>query len=105
MGKATLIFKKYQVVKPEKFAISVKVFEVSDDPSHPEGVKTSFVLIDLKIQKPVLLIDNHAPFGFHMHTELPDNKSARKSLKVKTYQEAYRVFMAEVEKRIEKAKD
>ena len=106
MGKSKLILEKYLIVVPDKFAISVKVFEVPpDDLKHPEGVKTSFVLVDLELDKPVFLIDNHAPFGFHLHSGMPDNKDQREELKVSTYQEAYEVFMVEVEKRVKEYKN
>lgn len=106
MGKSKLVLDKYLVVVSDKFAISVKVFEVPpDDLKHPEGVKTSFVLVDLELGKPVFLIDNHAPFGFHMHTGMPENKDQRQELQISTYQEAYEVFMVEVEKRVKKYKN
>ncbi|MBP6219238.1 MAG: hypothetical protein KA436_11680 [Oligoflexales bacterium] len=102
MGAASLIWNKYIVLIPDKFAISVKVFKVPpDDAKHPEGVKTSFVLLDLELGAAALLIDNHAPFGFHMHTGLPGNKELRQELNVKTYQAVYEVFMVEVHKRVE----
>ena len=105
MGNSKLILSKYLVIVPDKFAISVKVFEVSGDVMRPEGVKTSFVLLDLETNAPTLLVDNHAPFGFHMHTGLPNNKHIRVKLEVTTYQEAYEAFMVEVERRVKDSKN
>jgi hypothetical protein len=105
MGKASLILDKYLVVIPEKFAISVRVFAIADNPKYPEGVKTSFVLLDLELGQPIFLIDNHAPFGFHQHIGMPGNKELREELKVSTYQEAYLVFMAEVDTRVKEYKN
>ncbi len=52
----------------------------------------SFALLDVIDKVPRLLVDNHAPFGFHVHAELPKNKQARKSLATKDYQEALDEF-------------
>lgn len=105
MAQSKTILNKYLVVVPEKFAISVKVIEVPrSDKKHPEGVKTSFVLLDLELGKSVFLIDNHAPFGFHMHTGMPENKERRQKLNIRSYQEAYNVFMVEVDQRVKEYK-
>lgn len=58
----------------------------------PEGIKVSLALIDVIKKVPRLLIDNHAPFGFHVHTELPGNKDSRRVLKAKDYTEALDEF-------------
>ena len=41
--------------------------------------------VDVLAKVPRLLVDNHAPFGFHVHTELPGNKGFRKILETKDY--------------------
>ncbi len=106
MGISKQILKKYFVVVPDKFAISVKVTEVPDSSlKYPEGVKASFVLLDLTINLPVVLVDNHAPFGFHLHPGLPEDKNLRKELKTSSYEEAYRIFMEEVSKYVENFKN
>ena len=63
------------------------------------------MLIDLELGKAVFLIDNHAPFGFHMHSSLPTDKDQRQSLNISTYEEAYKVFMEEVDKRAKEHKN
>jgi len=45
-----------------------------------------------------LLVDNHQPFGFHMHTKLPRDKDHREILDVKDHKEALAFFMTEVER-------
>lgn len=40
----------------------------------------------------VLLVDNHAPFGFHYHDRLPTIQSVRKSLVATTWKEAWSEF-------------
>ncbi len=75
-----------------------KVYEVSKSKKHPEGVKAKFVLIDIERNAPRLLVDNHAPFGFHIHTKLPDDKNIRVELPTKDFLEAYDEFLNEVER-------
>lgn len=55
-------------------------------------------MIDEGKRAPRLIVDNHAPFGFHMHTELPENKDVRVQLPVKTYEDALEEFLQEVER-------
>jgi hypothetical protein len=43
-------------------------------------------------------VDNHLPFGFHMHTKLPHDKDHREILDVKDHEEALSFFMVEVER-------
>ena len=76
----------------ERFRVELKVFEVEPREKHPEGVRVRFALIDVLKKAPRLLIDNHAPFGFHVHNELPGNKDKRQILKSKDYQEALDEF-------------
>ncbi len=35
------------------------------------------------------MIDNHAPYGFHEHDELPENHESRVTIHVKSWQEAF----------------
>ena len=62
------------------FEWELKAYKTEGSTKHPEGVKTRFALIDVRKRKPRLVIDNHAPFGFHVHEGLPENKSRRKLL-------------------------
>ena len=78
-----------------------KVYDVGDSKKHPEGVKAKFVLIDLERNTPRLLVDNHAPFGFHMHTTLPEDHTTRIALETKDYNQAYEEFLREVERIID----
>jgi hypothetical protein len=49
----------------------MKVLAVEPIPKYPEGINATFVLIDTKLGLPRLLVDNHAPFGFHLHEGRP----------------------------------
>ena len=76
----------------ERYRVELKAFEVAISKKYPEGVKVSFALIDVIQKAPRLLIDNHAPFGFHVHEELPNNKDSRRRLKTNDYLEALDEF-------------
>lgn len=76
----------------ERFRVELKVFEVDSSDKYPEGIKVKFVLIDVIQKAPRLLVDNHEPFGFHVHEELPENKEVRRTLKTKNYLEALDEF-------------
>ncbi len=76
----------------------IKAYEVPRDSKYPVGVKLKCVLIDVKQDKPRVLLDNHEPFGFHLHTRLPDDPDFRVKLDIADYEEAIRVFMKEVRK-------
>ncbi len=76
----------------ERYRVELKVFEVEAREKHPEGIKVRFVLIDAILGVPRLLVDNHAPFGFHVHEELPDNKDARRLLKTTDHLKALDEF-------------
>lgn len=70
----------------------------------PDAVKAKFVLIDAERNLPRLLVDNHEPFGFHMHTALPDDKDVRVGLSVVDYNAALAIFYEEVERILENEK-
>ena len=87
MAKATLILDQGLEIS-ERYRVELKVFKVDPSERFPDGIKVSFALLDVIDKVPRLLVDNHAPFGFHVHTELPKNKQVRKPLVAKNYQEA-----------------
>lgn len=64
----------------------------------PEGLKVRYVLIDGDGKFARLLVDNHESFGFHIHSQLPEDHSTREILPTIDYNEALQIFMKEVEK-------
>jgi len=76
----------------ERYRVEIKAFEVEATEKYPEGFKVSFALIDVIHKRPRLLVDNHAPFGFHVHDGLPDNKDSRRRIKTNDYLEALDEF-------------
>ncbi len=92
MTKAKVILDlKFDI--PERYGVELKVFEVDRSFKFPEGVRARYVLIDMIDLIPRLLVDNHPPHGFHVHTQLPVNKNIREKLHVKNYLEALTEFM------------
>jgi hypothetical protein len=43
-------------------------------------------------------VDNHEPFGFHMHTELPEQHETRIQLAVTDHNAALALFYQEIER-------
>lgn len=76
----------------KKYRVEAKVYSVENSKLYPDGVKAKFVLIDVAQNVPRLLVDNHSPFGFHIHTRLPHDKETRVMLNVKSYEEAFKEF-------------
>ena len=78
-----------------RWEISVRLMPANE--LYPEGVKAVFRLIRFELNsrskdQVVLLIDNHAPYGFHEHDLLPQNHSSRRKLNVETWQTALVYF-------------
>lgn len=96
--KATLLVDRTLVMRPGKYVVAIKVYEVPANPKFPQGIKAKFLLLNIAAGHARLLLDNHEPFGFHMHTKLPGDKEYRVPLMVTDYLEAYKLFMDEVER-------
>ena len=84
-----------------RYRVVLYVIRVEASKKIPSGIKAKFVLIDSKNGTPRLLIDNHEPFGFHMHTKLPAEENVREPLPVKDHNEALTFFFQEVERIIQ----
>lgn len=53
-----------------KFHVAkVKLQKVIPSSNRPDGFKLNCVLIDIRTNQPVLILDNHSPFGYHIHPE------------------------------------
>lgn len=79
-----------------RYRAIVKVYKVTSSVKFPDGIKAKFVLIDVYKGVPRLVVDNHAPFGFHLHGELPSKKHKREPLQTTDYKEARELFLKEV---------
>jgi hypothetical protein len=93
--KAKKIIEVFYKTENQKYSIKIDAFLFPKNIKFPQGIKLRCVLIDLYKNKPVLLVDNHEPLGFHIHIDLPDNHDNRISLGTDDYREAIKIFMDE----------
>jgi hypothetical protein len=96
MAKAKVLLEQNLDISA-RFRVELNIFEVEPSKKFPGGIRVSFALIDAIAKVPRLLIDNHEPFGFHVHSELPKNKHARKLLAAKDCSEALNEFWRLIE--------
>ncbi len=97
MAKARVLWLRSIQITP-RFRAEVRVYEVQPSVKYPEGIKARFALIDGDRNVPRLVVDNHAPYGFHAHTNLPEDETTRVQLNVSNYLEAYDEFLSETER-------
>lgn len=89
----------YKVVLLEGgFEVRIVAYQVSKSLKFPDGIKLRCILLDLNSKEPRLLLDNHEPYGYHMHTKLPLDKKYRLKVEVKNYKLAIFLFLNEVRK-------
>lgn len=98
MGKARPIINKVLSLDDERFVAHIRVFEVPTSQKFPMGYKVSCSLVEKGSGVLFVLLDNHEPYGYHLHTKLPHDKHFRTSVNVKNYNEAIELFFAEVKK-------
>jgi hypothetical protein len=91
MAKAEILLDQTLDIS-ERFRVELKVFEIETSEKYPEGIKVRFILLDVIRKVPRLLVDNHAPFGFHVHEKLPENKESRRTLSTTDYFQALDEF-------------
>ncbi len=98
MNKARIIIDRAVLLECGKFEARVKVYEIPKSLKFPQGHKVSCSLIERETGILRVLLDNHEPFGYHLHTRLPEDKSYRLGLGVKNYIDAIRLFFREARK-------
>lgn len=81
-----------------KYYANIRIIKVSSSIKFPDGIKVKCVLIDTENNRPLLLLDNHEPFGYHFHPLLPDDKKFRLTISINSYEEAIKIFFREVKK-------
>jgi hypothetical protein len=103
--KATLLIHREQVLRDGKYVMVVKVYQVERSKKFPAGIKAKFLLQNAQVGSPRLLIDNHEPYGFHMHTKMPHDHAHLETLDVKDHQAALDFFLEEVERILKNEED
>lgn len=104
MSKAKVIRNQSISFADGAFEAQVKVYEVAKSLKFPDGFKIRCALIETRTGDLRVLLDNHEPFGYHLHTNLPKDRKARTSANVRNYQEAINLFFDEVEKVVKNEK-
>lgn len=94
--KAILILHQQEVLLAGKYMVILKVYEVGKSKAFPDGIKAKFILKNIEEGNARLLVDNHQPYGFHMHTRLPHDRHHRELLDTRDYKVALDIFMNEV---------
>ena len=98
MADAKLIFDQRSRFLEGRFEARITAYQVPKSKKFPDGIKLSCVLLDLQEKVPRLLLDNHEPFGYHLHTKMPHDKAHRVPVDVNDFEEAIEFFMGEVPK-------
>lgn len=104
MGKACLILDQSVLLDDERFIAHVKVFAVVDNLKYPDGYKVRCALVEKNTRILWVLLDNHDPYGYHLHAKLPQNKNFRVSVEIQGYEQAIELFFKEVERVINEKK-
>ncbi len=71
----------------------VKLLSVTPEKIRPDGYKLNCTLIDLRINRAVLILDNHEPFGYHLHPNPLADHDQREPLVVASPFEAIDLFV------------
>lgn len=98
MSKAKVVISQVLLLDNEKFEAHINVYEVSNNLKFPDGYKVRCALVERASGSLHVLLDNHQPYGYHLHSRLPKDKNFRLSLDVTNYGEAIKLFFSLVRK-------
>lgn len=86
------------ILKAGRWAATIKALQVSGNPKFPDGIKLNCVLLDIKNNHVRLILDNHAPFGYHIHPHMPEDGAYRVKITVADHTEAIEFFFRHAER-------
>jgi len=78
----------------EYWIAHIKLQTVTPDRIRPDGLKLNCVLLDKRTNQAVLLLDNHAPFGYHIHPQASTDHNFREEIVVESPYEAIDIFFS-----------
>lgn len=84
-----------QLVGDNHVAI-IKLLKITPDEKRPDGFKLNCVLLDISRGKPTLILDNHEPYGYHLHSNPTSNHDDRVEIIVEDPFEAIDIFFQRV---------
>ena len=91
MGSELLLHTRQQI--GDYHVVIVKLQAVTSDSVRPDGFKLNCVLLDFRVNKAVLILDNHEPFGYHLHPTPIDDHGNREKIEVQSPFEAIDLFV------------
>ena len=100
MSESEEVWKERIVLKGGAYVLHLKAQKIHPPPARfPSGYKVNCVLVDAFENKPILILDNHEPFGYHYHPDPIHDKSIRISLdeQIKDYIQAIAWFRRRAE--------
>lgn len=92
MTTAQVLIDEVVTWKEGQFEVHIKVYKVAKSFKFPDGIKTRCALVERRTGILHLLLDNHYPFGYHLHSKLPKNKNFRELIHVCNHLEAIEIF-------------
>lgn len=98
MTDALMLIDEILIWKEGQFEAHIKVYRVAKSFKFPEGIKTRCALVERRTGTLHLLLDNHAPFGYHLHSKLPKNRNFRELINVRSHLEAIEIFHRKCER-------
>lgn len=81
-----------------QFLAFIKVYEVGKSKKFIDGIKAKYSLVDVSTGALRILIDNHEPYGYHVHMRSPAGKEFRIPIMVGGWEEALKTFLNECER-------
>ena len=79
----------------EFWIAKIKLQQVPKNRNRPDGFKLNCVLIDTRLGKAVLILDNHHPFGYHLHPNASEHDQ-REELEIAHPKEAIQIFFQRI---------
>jgi hypothetical protein len=83
--------------------IEIRIVQIDNTSFYPpDGIKSVFLVKRERTPgsenfETIILIDNHEPYGFHEHSNLPDQPSVRLTVHASNWQAAWRIFETRLE--------
>ena len=98
MTARVILDQKLVFGEDDRYSVFLKIYEVEKSKKFPDGIKAKFVMVDTATNSTCLLVDNHEPYGFHVHSKSNRGETQRTRLDATDYLGALQFFRSEVER-------